>query len=335
MSTVARFVYVNPIEPGPLSMRVPSGLETRLDLTFYEQSNAPIDYDILAQLELTPRTNGGPSRIYPMPATDVLNGRARAILPAADMGDLNGYRLRLYGSIQGESILLATGIVDVTEAIGPTAGTTAPDVIDQIDLEFRRDVDVLLDVALWQDEDGEVPFDLATTAITASVFSPVITIPFVVTVVSANVVRLTMAAAEVNLLPDNCSWSLIATTAQGLTTLAQGAVSVTGTITPPLVTTVANYDYAKPATADDPVAGQIVQSGITQNTLKISLFDHDAVDQSGMLALLKPGDQIAIGATTWVVQLVNLNPGGWDDILVTPIAQDAASGIVPVTFSRP
>lgn len=335
MSTISRFVYVNPIEPGPLSMRLPSGLDSKVDMTFYDQLGTVLKYDILAQLELTPRTNGGPSRIYPMPATDVLNGRARAILPAADMGDLNGYRLRLYGSLQGETVLLATGIVEITEAVGPTAGTTAPDVIDQIDLAFVRDVPAQIDVALWSDNDGSVPFDLTATTITAAVYTTTATIPFAVTVLNANTVRLQLTAAEVNTLPPSCTWSLIASTAQGLTTLAQGDVVVTGTITPALPTTIADYDYLTPATDDDPLAGQIVHSDITQNILKIALFANGGTDLSAILALLKPGDNIALGATTWIVQLVVLNPGGWDEIMVTPVAQDAATGVVPVTFTRP
>ena len=131
MSTITGTVYVNPIEPGPLSMRMPTGVETRLNLTFLDQLSRPISTDLLAQIELTSRSRANTPVWMAVPATDIVNGKATAVFAANTLTDPNGYRLRLYGSVNGEGMLLATGIVTLTEAVGRT--DMPLDVIDSID----------------------------------------------------------------------------------------------------------------------------------------------------------------------------------------------------------
>lgn len=335
MSTVLRAVWVNAVEPAPLSLRVPSGMETRLAVSFFTQQG-PVATDLLAQLELTGRSGNTPRQFYSMPATDVVNGKARAIIPAGDLTDPNGYRLNLYGTVDGEPMLLANGRVDVLAAAGPQA--VPPDVIDQIALAFQRDEDVLIDVKLWTDASKDAPFDLTAsgTIITANVYAvqggPAL-VPFTVTVLAANEVRLTLTADQVNLLPDSCWWSLAASTAAGLTTLCEGAVAVSGIATPPLTVTTLNFDYQKPAAAADPASGQIVHSSITQDVLQIATTTSDVIDALPTLQLLRVGDQIIIGATTWSIAYIVA--GAFYRVGVSPVQQAAPTGITPVTFQRP
>ena len=128
--------------------------------------------------------------------------------------------------------------------------------------------------------------------------------------------------------------SLTASSASGLTTLAEGAVTVTGTVTPPLETTIADYDYLKPDDGE-PASGQIMHGNFTRNILKISKTRRRLhVDQSAMLMLLIPGDQITIGAVTWTAGLI-VELAGWYEIKVLPLDQAAVTGVTPVTFKRP
>ena len=41
MSTVQRAVYINEVEPSPMSLRVPSGMETLLTVTFLRSRARP------------------------------------------------------------------------------------------------------------------------------------------------------------------------------------------------------------------------------------------------------------------------------------------------------
>lgn len=330
---VNKVVTLNTIEPAPLSFRAPMGIETKLDVTFYDQNGAAHTQDLAAQLQLTARS-ADRTATYLMPSTDVVNGKARAVIPAHSITDPNGYRLRLVGTLDGEAALLAMGVLTPVAGAGPDA--LPQDVIDRINLAFERNEAGELDIRLWDDTGKTDPFDLTTATITASIFAsaggPVLA-PFSVTVTGTNTLRLSLTVEQVNGLPDQCWWSLSASAFSGLTTLAEGNVTVTGTVTPPLVTSVLNYDYQKPDNAD-PVSGQIVHGSFTQSTLKVSKTDSDAADVSATLALLVPGDQIIAGVTTWSVQRAR-DMVGWYEFDVLPIQQAAVTGVTPVTFTRP
>lgn len=334
MSTIERAVTIDRIEPSALSLRVVSGNETRLELSYLSAIGDPFTSDVLGQLELIGKTNNGPSLFYAVPATDIGNGLARTIIPAGVLIDPNGYRLNLYGSIQGEQQLLAMGRVDVTKAIGGEG--VAPDLINHIDLTFERNENVLIDVTLWADDGGEAPYDMTMTTISAAIYlqpgGPAV-MPFAIEQIAENKVRLTLTAEQVNQLPDSCWWSLIASTAEGATTLCEGKVTISGEIIPPLTTVTLNYDYQKPATDADPASGEIIHGNQTINVLKVSTTDHDVLDALPTLELLKVGDTITIGATVWSIAYIV--PGVYWQLGIAPLEQAVETGVVPVTFMRP
>ena len=51
-----------------------------------------------------------------MPAIDIVNGRAGVVIPAGALTDPNGYRLNLFGTVDGQPMLLATGRVNLLVA---------------------------------------------------------------------------------------------------------------------------------------------------------------------------------------------------------------------------
>jgi hypothetical protein len=273
---------------------------------------------------------------YQMPATDVVNGKARAFIPADTLIDPNGYRLRVVGTRDGEPVLLATGTVAPMAAAG--FGAVPEDTIDTIPLTFERNEDASLNVKLWDDTSKTNPFELTDTGVNASVYSAkggIVLVPFTVTVVAVNEVTLSLTAAQVNSLPDSCWWSMAALTVNGSTTLAEGTVTVTGTVIPELPETIASYAYVKPATLDNnPANGQIFHNTITQNILKVAKLAQASLDLTAVLALVKAGDEIVIGATTWTVGLT-YEASAHFEFKVSPVSQSATTGVTPVTFRRP
>jgi hypothetical protein len=227
MSTVFRTCYVNPIEPSPMSFRAGAKVETRLEVTFYQQSGNAFTSDIGAQLRLTSRT-GAVSKAYSMPAIDVANGKTRAIIPAGDVTDLNGYKLALYGTVFGEVGLLAQGTVWPDDMVEPTAEPI--DVIDQIPLLLRRGIDADLQVNLWTDAGKSAEYSLGNSTISAAVYAGqngVQLVPFAVTVLDNNSVQLSLDSVDVDALPDSCWWSLTVGSSGSSTMLAEGPVTVT------------------------------------------------------------------------------------------------------------
>jgi hypothetical protein len=334
---VQRQIYLNPIEPAALSFRAPLGIETTVTVAFMGQNGAPWTQDLAAQLQLTGRTTEITS-FYGMPSTDVANGRARAIIPAGDLTDKNGYRLRMVGTYNGEAALMATGTVLLMEATGPEIAPI--DTIDSIDLAFERNEDVSLDIKIWADAGKDAPYDLTASNVTigASVYDfkgGGVIMPFTVTVLAANEIQLTLTTDQVNSLPATCWWALRAGASGGLTTLCEGEVTVSGTVIPPLVETVVLYDYQKPSTGGiNPVGGQIIHSGVTQNLLQVAKTTAGLEDFSATLALIRPGDTIMIGVTVWTVSQ-SIEQAGWYDFTVLPLQQAAPTGETPVTFVRP
>jgi hypothetical protein len=225
---VNKTVVLNPVEPSPLSFRAPMGLDTRLDVTFYGQNGQPYSSDLAAQLQLTGRTSARTSSYF-MPATDIANGKARATIPGDAISDVNGYRLRLLGTYQGEPMLLALGTLSPIASAGLEA--IPEDTIDQVDITLTRGEAAEIGVKLWDDAGGFDPFDLAEegTTVTSSIYESrggVPLVPFTVTVVAANEVTLTLDSTQVDALPDLCWWSLVASNASGANTLCEGSVTV-------------------------------------------------------------------------------------------------------------
>jgi hypothetical protein len=228
MSTVQRSVFLNPIEPAPLSLRAAMGMETWLELNYFSQNGAVYANDVAAQLQLTGRT-GGATTTYAVPSIDVVNGRARAVIPAGDITDPNGYRLRLVGTVNQQPALIATGVLMPIAAAGIEA--LPQDVIDSIDLTLAYNVDATVIVTIWHDEGKANPYDLTAATIGADVLSAQggsVLASFAV-VESENQATLTMPAATVNTLPAACWWRLSASGSGGSQVLAEGNVTITGT----------------------------------------------------------------------------------------------------------
>lgn len=329
MSTISSLVYLNNIEPQPLSLRVPSGIETRLDMTFLDQLDAPITTDLLAQIELTPRSQSAARPIWiGVPAVDVYNGRAMAVLPANSLTDPAGYQLRLYGTVSSQQALLAIGMVDVFPAIGPMS--TPLGVIDSIALTLERGEKAVIGVKLWTDTAKGQPFDITNSVVSAAVYAyqggPQL-VPFTVAVISSNEVQISLTANQVDQLPDTCWWSLIsATTGAGMVTLAEGKVTVTGTVMVPFA---ANFNYLAPDEGV-PLAGEIVHQNFVRNVLLVSTIDADglAVD----LSLLGLNDTITIDTQTWTIRAVGTVTVDAYEFLITPLTQ-VTPGLYSVAFA--
>ena len=335
MATINRTLVLNPVEPAPISFKLPTGIETWVNVALLRQTGAPYAMDTASQLYLTSRSDRRVLR-YPMLSVDPINGQARAVIPAGDIRDENGYNVQIIGTVDAEPRLIAKGSasVTVTEALGilPT------DMIDTVDLAFDYDEDVTLDVTVWKDAGKGSPYDLTqeVTTISATIYDKKgggILSGFAVTVLAANKVQLSLTAEQVNRLPATCWWALMASTAAGLVTLCEGSVAVTGTITPPLPTSIFNYDYQKPNTGD-PGPGQIIHATYVQDELKVAKLDNDGVDRTDILKLVRTGDTISIGVTAWTVTEFYSEASAYFTFEVAPIQQAVVTGVNPVTFAR-
>jgi hypothetical protein len=334
---INRVCQINPVEPEFLSFRLSSGIETKIDFFFKKQNGAPHGEDLVAQLQLTSRTRDT-TEYYSVPATDVVNGRARATIPAQMTYDPNGWRLRLTGTVDTEPRVLAYGVVTAVAGAGPQV--EPQDVIDTIPLSFQRDEEVNLNVTLWADASKSAIYDLTAkgTTINAYVFGvqggPVL-VPFTTTALSSNVVNLYLTADQVNNLPDACWWSLIASTGAGTTTLCEGPVAVSGVVKPPFTDVIANYDYHKQDALVAPATGQIIHANYALDVIRMHIFDADGTDRSATINDLMVGDQILIELTTWSITSLEKAGADWWAIYVAPAQQAVPGGLQPVTFRRP
>jgi len=225
-----RNVYINPVEPEYLAFRVSQGIDTKVNFHFKTQAGGPIASDVVAQMQLTSRSRNI-VEFYSCPAVDIVNGIARATIPADIMHDPNGWNLRLTGTIAGEPRVLAYGVMTTIAGAGPQA--EPQDIIDTIDLSLTRGTDAVINVKLWADAGKGTPYDLtaAGTAVSSKIYERrggTVLANFDVAVVAANEVVLTLPADTVTALPDLCWWTLIATTPLGTTTLCEGEVTVSG-----------------------------------------------------------------------------------------------------------
>jgi hypothetical protein len=336
MSVINRTLVVNPVEPVAFSMKLPTGLDTKIVIEYLRQNGAAYTTDLGGQLYLTSRSSGRVAQYF-LPSIDVINGKARAYIPAGDIVDLNGYNVQIIGTIDGEPRLIAKGSASVvqTEALG----LIPADYIDTVDLSFEYDEDVDLDVTVWKDATKDAPYDLSDEATTLSAYildnkgGSVISV-FTVTVLDEHKVRISLTKEQVNNLPATCWWTLNASTAAGLITLCEGDVTVTGVKVPDLVTTVLNYDYLKPDDAD-PNPGEIVHGNFTRNILKVAKLDADTDDQTDLLKLVRTGDTISVGVTTWTVTDYFVESSSFFTFGVAPVQQAGVTGVNPVTFARP
>jgi hypothetical protein len=230
MSTVRKAIYVNTIEPSPLSFRCGARVDTTLEVTYYQQgaNNIAYNIDIAGQLRLTARS-GNVLKTYSVPASDLANGKARALIPAGDVVDLNGHQLTLYGTVNGEILLIAKGLVWPNDSEAPLEA--AIDVIDRIPLLLTRGTAADLTVNLWQDAGKVTEYDIGTSSVASAIYAGpagAVLVPFTVAVVDANTVHLSLTSAQVDALPDSCWWTLVVGGGGSSTTLAEGPVTVAG-----------------------------------------------------------------------------------------------------------
>lgn len=227
---VQRTICLNPIEPAPMSLRVPAKVPLIIDFQYLTPNGQGIAVDVAAQLQVTSRTNTT-TDVYPVPATDVINGKARVAIAKDILTDMNGYRLRLVGTVNGEAQLIALGTLRITEAAG--IEETPEDIIDDVQLTMSYNFDAAVNIRLWQDAGKTTPFDLTSATISASIYAnsqnAAALANFTVTPTALpGEVVLQMPYTTVNTLPSTCWWSLRASTAAGVTTLCQGTVTITG-----------------------------------------------------------------------------------------------------------
>jgi len=223
---VNRNIYVNPIEPEYLAFRIAQGVDTKVDLHFKRQDGAPVNEDLVAQLQVTSRSRNI-TEYYSVPSIDTVNGVARVLIPAGLGHDPNGYNLRLTGTVNQEPRVIAYGVMTAVAGAGPQV--QAQDVIDSIDLTLFYTQPTIITVTLWQDAGKSAPYDLSSSAVSASVLEApagLLLQPFTVVGISGNAVTISLTAVQVDTLPASCWWTLAVSSSAGTTTLAQGNVSV-------------------------------------------------------------------------------------------------------------
>jgi hypothetical protein len=228
MSTVQRTVYLSQIEPATLSVRAPAQMETWLDVTFRDQRGQVLTSDLAAQLHLTGRT-GDRTTTYAMPSIDMVNGKARSVIPAGDLTDMNGYRLRVLGTWKQQPWLLAAGTLQLIGSAG--VDVQPDDVIDSIPLTFARGADDYVDASLWHDAGKSSPYDVTTALVLAPISNGsggATLTNFTVTQIAINTVRLSLTTAQLAALPASCWWSLLVASGGTQQTMAQGSVTITG-----------------------------------------------------------------------------------------------------------
>lgn len=294
MSNIRRTLVLNPVEPAPISMKLRSGLENDIEIEYLRQNGAPYNTDFGAQMYLISRTSGTVMN-YLLPSIDVINGRAKAYIPAGHIKDANGYNVQIIGTVEGETRLIARGAASVyeTEALG----IIPADMIDEIDITIAYNQDVSIDVALWKDTEKTTPYDLTGVTVTANVYNRQggsVIAPFSVEKIDANVVRLTLTAGQVNGIPEHAWWSLSVTAGAGLTTLVQGDVLVTGT--PSIVFTDVDmtYTYIKAATLAVPASGECLHCTNALDILRFSMYDDDSIDRTEWLKQMAAGGRITL-----------------------------------------
>jgi hypothetical protein len=228
---VKRIIAISPVEPQPMSLRSPASMPLKLDILYLDSQGGTINEDIGGTLQLIARTSGSVTT-YAAPATDIVNGKARVSIGSDILTDMNGYNLRLFGTVRQEPTLLAMGVLRLTAAAGQQA--LPPDVIDNVPITIPYSFAYAMDLKLWADTGKSVPFDMTSATVTATIevseSDNTIVLPFTVTPVGPGHVYLQLTQPQVNSLPAVAWWSFRASNAAGVTTLCEGSVTCTGGI---------------------------------------------------------------------------------------------------------
>lgn len=335
MSVINRTLVLNPVEPAPVSMKLRTGLDQKIEFEYLRQNGAPYSTDFAAQLYLIERSTKKVLR-YALPSTDPINGKARAFIPAGDLKDPNGYNVQVIGTVEGEPRLIARGSASVyeTEALG----IIPADIVDMLDLTFAYNQPASFDVNMWQDTAKTSEYSIASTVITAYIYSQMggpVLVPFTTEVLDNNTARLSLTVEQVNNLPPDCWWGLLASTGTGTTMLAQGDVLITGTPLPPFSSATIEFNYVKQDSLAWPGTGDCIQSNFAMDILRFSIYDTSNAETLTSLNRIVPGDTITVGTTVWeVVSRDAQVPAGFTQFLVTPAVQEPLDGPLQFTFTK-
>lgn len=127
-------ITLNPVEPGPLSMRVPTGVDLEADLYFRKLDGSVVDpTPLYPQLVLLPRSDSGAFG-YDIVTADAGTGRGHVSVPGINLNDQRDYSLEVYsrdaaGVPKG---LLAKGVLRLEglayRQMGPLGPMTIPTV---------------------------------------------------------------------------------------------------------------------------------------------------------------------------------------------------------------
>jgi hypothetical protein len=223
-----RLVHLNPIEPGTISGRATAGYDCVIDIVYRNAADQTWRSDLAATLVLTARTTTR-NTSYLVPATDMINGKARVTIPGGDLSDPNGYAMTLVGTVDGVRKVIAKGVLALTEDGIPNLEVV--DTIDRVPLLLTRGQAADLVVNLWQDAGKAAEYDIGASTVSSATQASqggTVLVPFTVAVVDNNTVHLSLASDQVDALPDSCWWTLVVSSGTGSTTLAEGPVTVTG-----------------------------------------------------------------------------------------------------------
>jgi len=237
-----RQIMLNQIEPAALSLRWPQGLDLPIDLTVREQDGTMVDLSLVNPvLELEPRS-GGALQSY-AGATDLAGlGTATFRVPGGDYKDSNGYRLSLYGAVDGVQQLIARGVGAVTPAPAAPSVSTGGGPSQQrgtYNLNIVRFDSWTWQFTLWGDEAKTIPSDLTGTTVTAQIRatiggSVIVNLGIEVKDAVNGVVWMSITSGQSGALPSTAYWDMQIAYPDGeIRTPVGGRVIVTDDVTRP------------------------------------------------------------------------------------------------------
>ena len=236
-----RTITYSGIEPAGLSWRAPAGVDVTVDILMKRQDGEAVDLGLVRPvLQVEPRS-GGAGVTYAGTYDVSALGAAAFVVPGSGFKDPNGYRLSLWGVVDGVYQLLARGLAAVTPAMNApsTSGAGVPTSRGIFDLNIIRNDSWTWQFTLWGDSAKTVPSDLTGATVTAQVRSTVggpILASLGVEIRDAvgGVVWMSMSGGQSGVLPATSYWDLqIAYPTGDVRTPVSGRVIVTDDVTRP------------------------------------------------------------------------------------------------------
>ena len=232
-----RTITVSDIEPATLSLRSPSGIDLALYILMKRQNGEGLD-QTMAQpvLQLEPRSGG--NGVTYTGAYDVAGG-VKFTVPGSDLKDANGYRLSIWGVLDGIYQLMARGVALLTPAAPPEATKEVSSGWARgiFNLNIVRYDSWTWQFTLWGDTAKTVPSDLTDALVTAQIRSapggPVLAdLGIEVKDAVGGVVWMSITSGQSGILPSSAVWDMqIAYTSGDIKTPVGGRVIVTEDVT--------------------------------------------------------------------------------------------------------